>query len=158
MSDTDLHQPDLGALRAAAEGAELAHAVSGLVTTDGWPLADSDPLAPLVRDIARSLVESCLTVHHCARQDPLYRLGGVCLLPIPAESCTGRSGIAVSWATHTLLRSDWARYRTYRGTQQMMNAALGGILRAFGYPVAPFGSGGAWLVTGHRSRETEARR
>ena len=158
MSDTDLHQPDLGALRPAAEGAELAHEGSGLVTTDGWPLADSDPLALLARDIARSLFESGLTVHHCARQDPLYRLGGVCLLPIHAESCTGRSGIAVSWTTHTLLLSDWARYHTYRGTQQIMNAALGGILRTFGYPVAPFGSGGAWLVTGHRGGETGVQR
>ncbi len=37
-----------------------------------------------------------------------------------------------------------------------MNAALGRVLRAFGYPVTPFGSGGAWLVTGRR--ETEAGR
>ena len=96
-------------------------------------------------------------MHHCARHDPLYRLGGVCLLPIPAQSGTGRSGIAVSWTTHTLLLSDWDRYSTCRGTHQIMNAALGGILHAFGYPVAQFGSG-AWLVTGHRSQETEARR
>jgi hypothetical protein len=33
-----------------------------------------------------------------------------------------------------------------------MNAALGWVL----YPVTPFGSGGAWLVTGRR--ETEAGR
>ena len=159
MSDTDLHQPDLGPLRAVAEGAELAQAVSGLVRADGYPLADSDPLAPLARDIACSLVEAGFTVHHCARHDLLYRLGGVCLLPIRAEVGTGRSGIAVSWTTHTLLLSDWDRYSTYRGTQQIMNAALGGVLRAFGYPVAPFGSGGAWLVTGHRSRrETGVRR
>jgi hypothetical protein len=158
MSDTDLHQPDLGQLRAAAEGAELAQAVSGLVSTDGYSLADSDLLAPLARDIACSLVEAGLTVHHCARHDPLYRLGGVCLLPIPAESGTGRSGIAVSWTTHNLLLFDWDRYSTYRGTHQIMNAALGGILHAFGHPVAPFGSGGAWLVTGHRSQEAEARR
>ena len=141
-----------------AEGAELAQAVSGLVTPDGYPLADSDPLAPLARDIARSLAEAGLTVHHCARHDPLYRLGGVCLLPIRMEAGTGRSGMAVSWTTHNLLLCDWARYRTYRGTQQIMNAALGGILRAFGYAVAPFGSGGAWLVAGHRSGGTEARR
>jgi hypothetical protein len=72
MSDTDLHQPDLGALRAAAEGAELAHAVSGLVRIDGYPLADSDPLAPLAHEIARSLIEAAFTVHHCAQHDPLY--------------------------------------------------------------------------------------
>ena len=49
MSDTDLHQPDLGALRAAAESAELAQAASGLVRTVGYLVADSDPLAPAER-------------------------------------------------------------------------------------------------------------
>jgi hypothetical protein len=77
MPDTDLHQPDLGPLRAAAEAAELAQAVSGLVSADGYRLADSDPLAPLARDIARSMTEAGLPVHHCARHHPLYRLGGV---------------------------------------------------------------------------------
>ena len=48
MTDTDLHQPDPGPLRAAAEAAELAQAASGLVSTGGCRLADSDPLAPLV--------------------------------------------------------------------------------------------------------------
>src|SRR5689334_20612520 len=97
MTDTDLHQPDPGPLRAAAEAAELAQAVTGLVSTGGCRLADSDPLAPLARDIARSLTEAGLTVHHCAQHDPLYRLGGVCVLAGPAESETGSSGIAVSW-------------------------------------------------------------
>ena len=62
----------------------------------------------------------------------------------------------MSWTVHDLLLPDWDRYGTYTGTQQAMNTALGGVLRAFGYPVAPFGSGGAWLVTGRR--ETEAGR
>jgi hypothetical protein len=44
-----------------------------------------------------------LTVHHCAQHDPLYRLGGVCLLVVPAESGTGHGGIAVSWTVHNLL-------------------------------------------------------
>ena len=147
MTDTDLHRPDPGPLRAAAEAAKLAHAVSGLV---------SDPLAPLARDIARSMTEAGLTVHHCAQHDPLYRLGGVCVLAVPAESGTGHGGIAVSWTVHNLLLPDWDRYGTYTGTQQAMNAALGWVLRAFGDPVTPFGSGGAWLVTGRR--ETEAGR
>jgi hypothetical protein len=34
-----------------------------------------------------------------------------------------------------------------------MSTALGAVLRAFGYMVAPFGSGGAWLVTGRRGTE-----
>ena len=28
-----------------------------------------------------------------------------------------------------------------------------GSLRVFGYPVTPFGAGGAWLVTGRRGTE-----
>jgi len=153
MINTDLHQPDLGPLRAAAEAAELAQAVSRLVSIDGCRLAGSDPLAPLARNIARSMTEARLTVHHCAQHDPLYRLGGVCLLAAPAESGTGPGGIAVSWTAHNLLLLDWDRYGTYAGTQQAMNTALGGVLRAFGYLVTPFGSGGAWLVTGRRGTE-----
>jgi len=154
MTDTDLHQPDPGPLRAAAEAAELAQAVTRLVSIDGCRMADSDPLAPLARDTARSRTEVGLTVHHCARHDPLYWLGGVCLLAVPAESGTCSSGIAVSWTAHNLLRLDWDRYGTYVDTQQAMNTALAGVLRAFGYPIAPFGSGGAWLVTGRRETET----
>ena len=153
MTDTDPLQPDPGSLRAAAEAAQLAQAVSGLVSIHGCRLADSDPLAPIARDIARSMTEAGLTVHHCAKYGPLYRLGGVCLLAIPAESGTGSSGIAVSWSTYNLLLG-WDRYGTYSGTKQAMNTALGGVLRAFGYPVTPFGSGGAWLVTCRRGTET----
>ena len=144
MTDTDLRQPDPGPLRAAAEAAELAQAASGLV---------SDPLAPLARDIARSTTEASLTVHHCAQHEPPYRLGGVCLLAVPAESGTGHGGIAVTWTVHNLLLPDRDRHGTYTGMQQAMNAALGGVLRAFGYMVAPFGSGGTWLVTGRRGTE-----
>ncbi len=158
MPSSDLDQPDLGPLRAAAEAAELAQAASGLVSTYGYRLGDSDPLAPLACDVARSLTEAGLAVHHCARHDPRYRLGGVCLLPVPADSGTGRGGIAVSWTTYHLLRLDWDRYGTCTGTQQMMTAALGGILPAFGYTVAPFGSGGAWLVTGRRDQHPAAGR
>jgi hypothetical protein len=158
MPDTDLRQPNLGPLRAAAEAAELAQAVSGLVSAYGYRLADTDPLAPLAREIARSMAEAGLTVHHCAPHDPRCRLGGVCLLPVPAEPAAGRGGIAVSWTTHDLLLLDWDRYGTYTGTQQAMNTALGGILRAFGYAVAPFGSGGAWLVTARRDQDPRAGR
>ena len=152
MTQTDLHQPDHGPLRAAAEAAELAQAASGLASIDGCRLADSDPLAPLACEIVRSLTEAGLTVHHCAQHDPLYRLGGVCVLAVPAAG-TGHGGIAVSWTAHNLLRLDWDRYGIYTGTQQAMNTALGGVLRAFGYLVTPFGSGGAWLVTGRRGTE-----
>lgn len=118
MPDTDLHQPSLGSLRAAAEAAELARAVSGLVSADGYRLAGSDPLAPLARDIARSMTEAGLSLHYCARHDPSYRLGGICLLPVPAGPANGHAGIAVSWTTHSLMSLDWDRFGTYTGIQQ----------------------------------------
>ncbi len=150
MTDTDFLQPDPGPLRAAAEAAELAQAASGLVSIDGCRLADSDPLTPLARDIARSMTEAGLPVHHCARHHPRHRLGGVCLLAVPAD---GRAGVTVSWTAHNLLLLDWDRYGTYAGIRQAMNTALGGVLRAFGYLVTPFGAGGAWLVTGRGGTE-----
>ena len=158
MPDTDLQLPGRGPLRAAAEAAELAQAVSGMVTADGYSLAGSDPLAPLARAIARSLTEAGLPLHRCARQHPRYRLGGICLLPVPAGPADRRAGIVVSWTAHSLLRLDWDRCGTHTGTQQAMNKAIGGIQRAFGYPAEPFGSGGAWLVTGHRGQDPGAGR
>jgi hypothetical protein len=156
MSHTDLGQPYLAALRAAAGDAEFAEAVARPVSS-GYPLADAGPLA---RDLARSLTEAGFTLHHCATYHLLYRLGGVCLLPVPAEARTRQGGISASWTSHDLLLRDQRRYRTYRDTHQAMNAALGHIQTAFGYQVciAPFGSGGAWLVTGHRTHGTEAGR
>jgi hypothetical protein len=149
----DFHQRNLGPLRTAAEAAELGQAVSGLAGIVGCRLAGSDPLVPLACGIARSMTGAGLTVHHCARHDPLYRLGGVCVLALPADPGTGHGGIAMSWTAHNLLLLDWDRYGMYTGTQQAMNTALGGVLRAFGYQVTPFGSGGAWLVTGRRGTE-----
>ena len=78
------------------------------------------------------------------------------MLPVPAEAGTGQGGISVSWTTHDLLVRDQRRYHTYQDAHQAMNVALGRVPAAFGYQLAPFGSGGAWLVTGRRSRGTEA--
>jgi hypothetical protein len=158
MSHTDLGQPDLAALRAAAGDAKFAEADAGLVSACGYPLAGTGPLAPLARDLARSLTEAGFTLHHCVTHDPLYQLSRVCLLPVPAEPGAGRSGISVPWTTHDLLLRDQRRHRVYRDTHQAMNAALGRVLAAFGYQVAQFGSGGAWLVTGRRRRRTGAGR
>ena len=158
MSDVDFRQPDLGPLRAAADGRELANAVSGLVSAYGSRLDGSDPLAPLARHIARSMTEAGLTVHHCAPPDPLYRLGGVCLPPVEAEPDADRAGVVVSWTTHDLLSLDWDRYGTRAGIQQTMNRAIGGILSAFSYAAGPFGSGGGWLVTGHTHQDPGAGR
>jgi hypothetical protein len=40
----------------------------------------------------------------------------------------------VSWIAHNRLVLEWARYGTYAGTQQAVNTALGGMLRAFRLP------------------------
>jgi hypothetical protein len=133
MTDTDLYHSDHGPLRAAAEAAEPAQAASGLASIDGCRLAGSGPLAPLARDVARSMTEADLIVHHCARHDPLYRIGGVYMLAVSAESGTGHGRIVVSWTAHNLLQLESDRYGAYISTQQAMNAALGGVLRAFGY-------------------------
>jgi hypothetical protein len=155
MSHTDLDQPDPAALRAAAGNAESAEADARLLDSYGYRLGGADPLTPLARDVARSLTEAGLTLHHCAAHDPLYRLGGACLLAVPPETGAGQGGISVSWTTHDLLRNP-CRYPIYRDTHQAMNVALGSVLTAFGYQVAPFGSGGAWLATGRRTRGTGA--
>jgi hypothetical protein len=55
MTDTDLHQSGHGPLSAAAEAAEIAQAVSGLVSIHGCSLAHSDPLPPCARDFVGSL-------------------------------------------------------------------------------------------------------
>jgi hypothetical protein len=39
-----------------------------------------------------------------------------------------------------------------------MNDALAQVLDALGYQVTPFGSGGAWIVTGRKPSWQEARR
>jgi hypothetical protein len=155
MSHTDPDQPDVAALRTTASDAEFAEAEARRRNSYGYGLSGADPLAPLARDIARSLTEAGFSLHHCAAHDPLYRLGGVCLLPVPGAG-TGQSEISVSWTTNDLLLRDQRRHRTYGDTRQAMNAVLGRVLTAFGYQVAPFGSGGAWLVTGRRTRGTGA--
>src|ERR1017187_6122441 len=150
--------PDLGPLRALAERAELADAVAGLADGNGCRLADSDPLAPLARQIARDLVEAGFTLHHCAQHYPLYRLGGVCLLPVASGHDPGRRGGGVgSWTTHDLLSLDWNRWTEYHGAHEVMNGALAQVLDALGYQVWPFGLGGAWIVTG-RARDEEVAR
>ena len=157
MSDPGFTRPDLCSIRAAAEQAEFAGAARGLLSADGYPLAEDNPLAPLARDVARTLVEAGFTLHHCDRYDPLWRLGGVCLMPIPAESGTGRSAIAISRTTHDLLPDqDWRA--TCSHTCQLLNAALGSVLHAFRYLDRQRGTGGACLVTGHRGQRTEAGR
>jgi hypothetical protein len=147
-----LEPPDLGPLRMVAEAAEFAEATGRLGDAYGRPLSASDPLAPLARDIARALTEAGFTLHHCAQSHPLYRLGGVCLVPVAGgHDPDGRGGVVVSWTTHDLLSLAWGRWREYQGAHSAMNAAPSEVLDALGFEVWPFGLGGAWIVTGRRA-------
>jgi hypothetical protein len=143
--------PDLCPLWALAEREELADAAGRLADGYGRPLPADDPLAPLAREVARSLTEAGFTLHHCAQHHPLYRLGGVCLLPVArGHDLDGQGGVVVSWTTHDLLSLDWDRWREYQGTHDVMNGALAQVMDALGYQVWPFGLGGAWIVTGRK--------
>jgi hypothetical protein len=136
--------PDLGPLRALAEHEELADAAGRLADAYGRPLRGDDPLRPLADDIAPALTEAGFTLYHCAQHHPLYRLGGVCPLPVASgHDRDGRGGVVVSWTTHNLLSLDWGRWPAYHGTQDMMNAALSEVLDAPGFQTLPFGVGRA---------------
>lgn len=79
----------------------------------------------------------------------MYRLGGVCLLPIARDHDPGgRGGVVVSWTTHDLPSLDWDRRNEYHGAHEVTNGALGQVLCALGYQVWPYDLGGAWFVTG----------
>jgi hypothetical protein len=146
--DDDYQPPDLRPLRALAEREELADARARLADGLGNPLPADDPYAPLASDVAEALTEAGLTLHNCGPHHPQYRLGGVCVLPIPSSyNPDGQGGIAVSWTTHNLLAMDWERGHERQDTQEAMNRALAGVLKALGYQVRPFGIGGASLVT-----------
>jgi hypothetical protein len=147
-------RPDLGPLREAAERGELADVVACLAGPAGFRLRADDPLAPLAHKVARALTLAGFAVHHCVQSDPLYRLGGVCLLPVAAwGSAGGQAGVAVSWTTHSLLSLDWDHWGEYRGVQEAMSPALAGVLDVLGFCVQPFGQGGASLVTGRRDAD-----
>ncbi len=158
MSDPYFERPDLAPLRAAASQAEFAEAFRELLSADGYPLPEGEPLATPAHDVARSLIEASFTLHHCDRYDLLYQLGGVCLMPVPAEFGTCRSGITVSSTTRNLLLPDRDRHGIYRRAYQLMNAAPGGVLDRFGFRVQHPGTDGAWLVADHRDQKTEAGR
>ena len=151
--------PDLGPLRALAETAELAEAVARLADAYGRSLPADDPLAALGREVARALTEAGFTLHHCAWSHPLYRLGGVCLLPVArGHDPDGRGGVVISWTTHNLLSLDWGRWREYQRVQGLMNGALSELLDALGFERRPFGLGGAWIVTGRQAGREAAER
>jgi hypothetical protein len=125
--ENDFQPPDLRPLRALAEREELADARARLADGLRNPLPADDPYAPLASEVAEALTEAGLTLHCCAPHHPQYRLGGVCMLPVPSgHNPDGQGGIAVSWTTHNLLAMDWERGRERQDTQEAMNRALAG--------------------------------
>jgi hypothetical protein len=158
-ADDAFKPPDLTPLRATAEREELTEARGPLADGLGNPLPVGDPRAPLAHDVVRALTEAGFTLHHCVSHHPLYRLDGVCVLPVPSShNPDGQGGIAVSWTTHDLLALGWQRERERQDTQQTMNRALANALTALDYQVQPFGTGGAALITTSRSTAPAATR
>jgi hypothetical protein len=74
MSGPGFTRPDLCSISAATEQTEFADAVSGLLSSDSYPLASDCPLGPVAVNVAHTLVEAGFTLHHRDRHDPLYRL------------------------------------------------------------------------------------
>jgi hypothetical protein len=155
--DVTCEQPDLGPLRALAGREEFADAIACLTNSLDWRLCVDDPRAALARDLPQALTEAGFSLHQCAQRHPLYRLGGVCLLPVGGDHAPGAEpGIVVSWTTHNLLSLDWARGCEHRGVQDAMNRALAEVLAALGYEVGSFGTGGATIVTGRLADDDRA--
>lgn len=157
MSGPGFTRPDLCSIRAATGQAESVGAVRDLLSADGYSLAGDYPLAPLARDAARTLVEAGFTLHHRDRHDPLHRLHGARLMPIPAESSTSRSTIAGSRTSHDLLLdSDWRATRSH--ARQLVNEVPGGVLHVLWYLDRQRDTAGACQVTSHRGQRAEAGR
>jgi len=156
MSGPSFTRPDLCSINVPTEQAEFGDEVCALFSGDGYPLPGDDLLAPPARDVGRTLVEAGFTLHHRDRYDPVHRLHGVCLVPIPAESDTHPSANAVSPATRDLLLDrNWRA--TCRRTCQV-NAEPGSVPNASKYLDRQRGTAGTCLVTCHRGQRTEAGR
>ena len=96
-------------------------------------------------------------LHHHDWYDPLHRLDGVCLVPVPAESGTHRCASAASPATRDLLLDrDWPS--TCSRTCQLVNAMPGSVLHAFGYLDRQRSTASTRFVADQRGERTEAER
>ena len=156
MPDPYFILPDRCSIRATRQ-AEFPGVARGLLRRRRLPLGGYDPPAPLARDGARTFVEAGFTWNYCDRHDAGCWLAGVCLMLFPVESGAGRSAIRVPGTTYDLpLDRGWRATHSY--TSQLVNAAPGSFLNAFGYPDQQRGTLGACLVTSHRGRQTEAGR
>jgi hypothetical protein len=147
MSDTDPRQRCPGPLHTAGGGTQPAWAASGLVTTGGYRLADSDLLALLTRGIDRSPADDGFTGHHHERIHPLAA----------TEPRADRRGIGLSSTARAVLRR-WSRSSTRSAICQFPDTALGAALSDFGAEVLQLCSGDARLATGRRAQQPGAGR
>jgi hypothetical protein len=156
MSGPGFTPPDLCSIRAAAEQAEHAGAVQGLLSADGYLLASDGPLALLTSDSAPRSRQAAFMRDRCARHEPLCWPARVCLMPIP-ESGTGRSAIAVSRTSHDLL-PDWGCRATCSHICQLVNAVPGSVLQVLSHLDRQRATAGACQVTSRHGQRAEAGR
>jgi hypothetical protein len=100
-------------------------------------LAEEDPLATLVVEVAAALAEAGLPLHDGAGDG--RELGGACLSPEP-----GLGGIVVTWRQHDRISVDQVHGPAADFVvQQVMNRALADVLTARGFRLeaVAFGSG-----------------
>jgi hypothetical protein len=98
---------------------------------------DADPLTGLVCEVTAAVAEAGLPLHDCAGRTSSPQLGGVCLTPAPGEQA-----VLVTWTQHDRMVLGRVRgHAADEGAQQVMNAAVAGVLTAYGFLVEPFGAG-----------------
>ena len=109
---------------------------------DDWDaeLAEDDPLATLVVEVAAALSEAGLPMHDTTGADS--HVGGACLTPEHALS-----GIVVTWRQHDRMSVDQVHgAATDSAVQEVMNNALADVLRVRGFAVEAFGGASGHVV------------
>ncbi|MGK5169856.1 hypothetical protein [Geodermatophilus sp. CPCC 205761] len=103
-------------------------------------LSDDDPLTTLVVEIAAVLAEAGLPLHDAGGSEGA--IGGACLVLEPALG-----GVVVGWRQHDRVSVDQVHGAAADAmVQQVMNRALGDVLRLRGFAVESFGDTGGAVV------------
>jgi hypothetical protein len=109
---------------------------------DDWDaeLAEDDPLATLVVEVAAALSEAGLPMHDTTGAES--SVGGACLTPEH-----GLEGIVVTWRQHDRMSVDQVHgAATDAAVQEVMNNALADVLRVRGFAVDAFGGASGHVV------------
>ena len=103
-------------------------------------LAEDDPLATLVVEVAAALSEAGLPMHDTTGAES--HIGGACLTPEHALD-----GIVVTWRSHDRMSVDQVHGpATDSAVQEVMNNALADVLRVRGFAVDAFGGASGHVV------------